>query len=121
MVKILSVLTRENLIKVNTYRPGAQTSGGGGQPVDPIPTTIKKSMYMKLEKLSGGQAQRDFGDQSKAKWRATVDSDANILENDLIEIISGPYSGTILQVEDVRVPNNFLMILPLTDTEKTVS
>jgi len=119
MVKILSVLTRENLVKVTINRPTQVAGGVGGQLVE---STVEiAELYMKFEKLSGGQAQRAFGNQSKAKWRGVGDHDLDIQKDDLISILSGPYAGTILQADDIRVPNNFLSVTSFVDTDKVLT
>jgi hypothetical protein len=119
MAKILSVLTREQLVRVTVTRP-TQTAGGvGGQLVESTVDVV--TPWMKFEKLSGGQAQRVFGNQSKARWRGVGDHDLDIQKDDLIEILTGPYAGTVLQADDIRVPNNFLSVISFVDTDKVPS
>jgi hypothetical protein len=105
------------LATVTVHRPNGQTSSGGGQPVET--TTKVDSIPMMVEKLSGAQAKRAFGDQSTAVHRGQADGDADVLVNDLVVVDTGPYAGTILQVDDVRVPGNMLMVLELATTKKT--
>ena len=108
MAKILSVLTREQLVRVTVNRPAQASGGVGGQIVESTDEVIEP--WMKFEKLSGGQAQRAFGNQSKARWRGMGDHDLDIQKDDMIEILTGPYAGTVLQADDIRVPNNFLSV-----------
>lgn len=120
MAKILSVLTREQLVKVTVNRPlQAVASGKGGTIAESTVEIV--APWMKFEKLSGGQAQRAFGNQSKAKWRGMGDHDLDIQKDDLIQITTGPYAGTILSADDIRVPNNFLSVIAFVDTKKVLS
>lgn len=107
------------LADVIVHRSLAQTGGEGGKPVSP--TEEKPILDMHVAKLSAGQAMRTFGEQSIARWRGTTDSNANVLENDLIEISTGTYAGTTLQVKGTRVPGGMLMIVELADTDRVSS
>lgn len=118
-MNVASVISCSALAQVIVHRSGAQTAGEGGKPVDT--TTENEAISMQVEKLSAGQAARAFGDDSIAKWRGTTDSDADVLENDLIEITSGPYDGTVLEVKGTRVPGGMLMVVELADTKRTPS
>lgn len=117
MTCVESLLPCDRLAAVTVHRPAEQTSGGGGQPVET--TTEVGSMTMLVEKLSGGQAARAFGDQSEARWRGHADSNADVQVDDLVVVDTGPYAGTILQVDDIQHP--LLMVLELADTEKQPS
>ena len=114
---IQSVLPCDLLATVTVHRPNGQTSSGGGQPVET--TTEVGSIPMQVEKLSGGQAKRAFGDQSKARHRGQASDDADVEVNDLVVVDTGPYTGTTLQVDDIRVPGGMLKVLELALTNKT--
>jgi len=118
-MNIREVFPCDVLAMVTIHRPGAQTQGGGGQAVET--TTKVGSIPMVIEKLSGGQAQRAFGDQSEARWRGHSSDDADVLVDDLVVVDTGPYAGTILQVDDIQVPASMLAVYELADTDKTPS
>jgi hypothetical protein len=79
------------------------------------------TMPAHIEKLSGGQAARAFGDQSSSRWRLTLDADRDLQADDLVLVSSGPYTGTKLQVEDVTVPGGMLLMAACEDTDKALS
>jgi hypothetical protein len=115
-MKVTELLPCEALAQVMVHRPGAQTAGEGGKPVET--TTEEATITLQVTKLSGGQAQRAYGDQAQAKWRVLADDDADVMVNDLLEVLSGPYTGTMLEVDDIRAPLNALKVLQVSDTER---
>ncbi len=118
-MKVRSVFTCSALVTVAIHRHGGQSTaaGSGGIPTETT-TEEQPTLRMIVEKLSGGQAKRTFGDQSEARWRGTADSDADLQVNDLLVLETGPYIGTVLQVDDIRVPAGMLMVVELADTDK---
>ncbi len=117
-MNITELLPCDALETVTVHRPGEQTAGAGGKPVEV--TTKIGSFTMQVTKLSGGQAHRAFGDRSKATWRAQADSDADVLKDDLVVIDTGAYAGTVLEIDDVRVPGGALKVLALAITDRQV-
>lgn len=116
-MRLVEVLPCDQLVSVTVHRPGTQTSGSGGIPAETT-TKVNTGVIMHVEKLSGGQAHRAFGDQSQARWRGTADDDADIAVNDLIVMDTGPYATTVLQVDDIRIPGDMFKVLELADTDK---
>lgn len=118
-MNIQEALPCDVLVTCTIHRPNPQTQGGGGQAVET--TTKVGSMPMSVERLTVGQAKRIFGDQSKAVHRGQASDDADIEVDDLVVVDTGPYTGTYLQVDGIRVPGGMLMVLELALTEKRPS
>lgn len=112
-MKIASLFPCDVLQDITVHRPGTQSSGSGGQPT--LSTTLVGTIAgVHIEKLTGGQAARAFGDQSSARWRLRADDDADLAVNDLVVLAN----GIILEVEDIiNIPAQF-QVLACHDTDK---
>lgn len=121
MSNIQACYASDELRDVDLHRNvTGQTSGGGGQPVE---NNIKVGSGVKsyLEKISGGQAERLFGRQSSSRWLAEFSSDAGVLPNDLIAVLTGPYAGTVIEVINTMVPLGELLVAECDDTPRAIT
>ena len=96
-----------------------QTSGQGGHP-NQTPATVATALRMQIQKLSGGEAERAFGQQSKARYKGALAVGANIQVNDVVVPDSGPYAGNTLKVEDELQRGAHLLILAMKKTKQAV-
>lgn len=116
---ITAIIPRDQLVDVTIYRSSGQTSGVGAQPVDVTPVMVAEEEKAHIIKLSGGQAERMFGKDSKARWRGLLSNDADIEEYDLIEINGGPYEDTVLEIASIS--QDEMALVELQDTNRTTT
>lgn len=118
---ITEFIPLDRLEEVTIFRSSGQTPGAGqgGQPVDAIPTQIATKEHAHIIKLSGGQAEREFGKDTKARWRGLFSSDTDLQDHDLIRIDTGPYEDTIIEVNSIQ--NGDMLLVELGKTNRTVT
>jgi hypothetical protein len=115
-MRVAELYSCDLLTTVAAYRSGGLTSGVGGQPVES--NSLLGSYSIMLERLSGGQAQRAFGDQSTSRWRVTSDVEGALAVDDLLVVTSGPHTGEYIELDDRWASPSGVVIFSARNTER---
>lgn len=110
----------DQLTDVAIYRGDGQVSGGGGQPVESNAVVVSRTKTL-LTRLSGGQSERFFGRHSTSRWAVEFSSGENLQSGDLIAVLTGLYTGTIIEVMDVSFPLEELAVAQCDDTDRVLA
>ena len=109
------------LASVDIHRNVTGQQGGvGGQPVEDN-TKVLTGLSARVDKISGGQAERMFGRQSSSRWVAEFSDNAGIVKNDLVKLNSGPYSGIVIEVISIMIPLGELLLAECNDTQRVLA
>jgi hypothetical protein len=76
-----------------------------------------RNLRVALQKVSGGQAVRYFGQDSTSRWHMVIDPDADVLDHDVIVVIDGPDEGERIEVVDVLKGRGRLKAVELRNTD----
>ncbi len=105
-----------NTSKIDVYRPTEVRDPAGA--VTWTFELMYEDMSVVLQHLTGGQATRLFGEDTKAKYRALSEEDDDIQVDDVIVVQTGPDEGEIIEVDSVIRSWNRMKNIVLRDTDK---
>jgi len=83
-------------------------------------TRVEKDISVVFQQLTGGQAQRLFGTDTKAKWRILSEETHDIQQDDVIRVKDGPDKDTIAHVDNVIEVRSRIKNIVLRKTDVTV-
>jgi hypothetical protein len=89
--------TRGACVRIRRATRGANTVGATTRTWDDAPDS---PVRMLLEELTAGKAQRAWGLETLATFRATVSADADVQKLDGCYVEDGRFAGTFLRVEE---------------------
>lgn len=104
--------------EVSVYRateieegPGDTTRSWGTAPV-------AETVLVRLERITAGRAQREFGIKTEAKYRAVVDEGVDVKLGDLWRLTAGPWGvgQDVLVLEVVPESDAMVLMVGLNDT-----
>jgi len=108
-----------NTTKVDIYRPTEIGDEAGG--TTKSWTRVAKNIAVVLQHLTGGQAEKLFGVDTVAKWRALTEETHDIAIGDVLKVKTGESEGVTLGVDNVIKSWGRMKNVVLRDTDVVIS